>query len=281
MRARHRLSKLLLRHGHRLLRRQGLDRRARRVAAPAAVRPARHRRLAFDADLRGRAELADGPPGPARRGDHRDGRRQRVHPGRAPAGLPARGLHADRVRAGRRDRRLAPVHRRHHRRLSSGWCPPSTPPASPGRQGSITKTGNSHARRLLVEAAWHHRPATSRRQDPARPLGPGPAAAARPAATPATGACTPAGSRFNARKKRHAVANVAIARELAGWCWSLAVLDELSRPPDLPRRRPPDGRQREERPAKRPMSSHAASTTRVHARPLDTRPAPAEQPVLR
>ena len=26
-------------------------------------------------------------------------------------------------------------------------------------QGSITKTGNSHARRLLVEAAWHHRKA--------------------------------------------------------------------------------------------------------------------------
>ena len=25
-------------------------------------------------------------------------------------------------------------------------------------QGSITKTGNSHVRRLLVEAAWHHRP---------------------------------------------------------------------------------------------------------------------------
>lgn len=25
-------------------------------------------------------------------------------------------------------------------------------------QGSITKTGNGHARRLLVEAAWHHRP---------------------------------------------------------------------------------------------------------------------------
>src|SRR3712207_3733700 len=23
-------------------------------------------------------------------------------------------------------------------------------------QGSITKTGNTHARRLLVEAAWHH-----------------------------------------------------------------------------------------------------------------------------
>jgi transposase len=26
-------------------------------------------------------------------------------------------------------------------------------------QGSITKTGNTHARRLLVEAAWYHRPA--------------------------------------------------------------------------------------------------------------------------
>ena len=26
-------------------------------------------------------------------------------------------------------------------------------------QGSITETGNSHARRLLVEAAWHHRKA--------------------------------------------------------------------------------------------------------------------------
>lgn len=25
-------------------------------------------------------------------------------------------------------------------------------------QGSLTKTGNGHARRLLVEAAWHHRP---------------------------------------------------------------------------------------------------------------------------
>lgn len=25
-------------------------------------------------------------------------------------------------------------------------------------QGSITKTGNTHARRLLIETAWHHRP---------------------------------------------------------------------------------------------------------------------------
>ena len=31
--------------------------------------------------------------------------------------------------------------------------------------------------------------------------------------------------RFDARGKRATVANVAIARELAGWCWSLAVMD--------------------------------------------------------
>lgn len=27
-------------------------------------------------------------------------------------------------------------------------------------------------------------------------------------------------------KKKHTVANTAIARELAGWCWSLAVMND-------------------------------------------------------
>ncbi len=31
---------------------------------------------------------------------------------------------------------------------------------------------------------------------------------------------------FDARLKLPVVANTAIARELAGWCWSLAVLDD-------------------------------------------------------
>src|SRR5664280_747813 len=31
---------------------------------------------------------------------------------------------------------------------------------------------------------------------------------------------------FTDRKKRPVVANVAVARELAGWCWSLATLDD-------------------------------------------------------
>lgn len=33
-------------------------------------------------------------------------------------------------------------------------------------------------------------------------------------------------ARFDQRQKRPVVANTAIARELAGWCWSLAVLEE-------------------------------------------------------
>ena len=32
-------------------------------------------------------------------------------------------------------------------------------------------------------------------------------------------------ARFNERGTRHVIANIAIARELAGWCWSLAVMD--------------------------------------------------------
>jgi len=92
-------------------------------------------------------------------------------------------------------------------------------------QGSITRTGNAHARRLLIEAAWHHR----------RPYRPGVELRRRwQAASPtARRRGQQANQRlhtrwrgFDARAKRPAVANAAIARELAGWCWSLAVLEE-------------------------------------------------------
>jgi transposase len=92
-------------------------------------------------------------------------------------------------------------------------------------QGSITKTGNTHVRRLLVEAAWHHLPryAVGKTMRQRWEL-----------ASPAARARGDAGNQrlharwntFNARRKRHVIANVAIARELAGWCWSLAVLEE-------------------------------------------------------
>jgi transposase len=92
-------------------------------------------------------------------------------------------------------------------------------------QGSITNTGNTHMRRLLVEAARHHR---SRYR-------PGKTMRDRwELTTPAARARGDAGNQrlnarwdtFTARRKKPVIANVAIARELAGWCWSLAVLDD-------------------------------------------------------
>ncbi|WP_183322063.1 IS110 family transposase [Flexivirga oryzae] len=92
-------------------------------------------------------------------------------------------------------------------------------------QGAITKTGNTHVRRLLVEAAWHHR-------KPYRPT----AILRRrwEQAPPPVVARAQAGNRrlhqrwahYAERKKRPVVANVAVARELAGWCWSLATMAE-------------------------------------------------------
>ena len=90
--------------------------------------------------------------------------------------------------------------------------------------GPITKTGNKHARRLLIEAAWHHK-AVYR---------PGKTMRDRWALAPAVAAARgDAGNRrlhhrwqvLMASKKRHTVANTAIARELSGWCWSLATMD--------------------------------------------------------
>ncbi|WUS95092.1 IS110 family transposase [Kribbella sp. NBC_00709] len=92
-------------------------------------------------------------------------------------------------------------------------------------QGPITKTGNTHVRRLLIEAAWHHR---------ARYVAGKTMRDRWELASPAARARGDAGNRrlharwnvFQDRHKRHVIANVAIARELAGWCWSLAVLEE-------------------------------------------------------
>ena len=92
-------------------------------------------------------------------------------------------------------------------------------------QGSITKTGSGHARRLLVEAAWHHR----------RPHRPGVDLRHRwDKATPAARARGHQDDRrlharcnvYDQHRKRAVVANTAITREFAGWCWSLAVLHD-------------------------------------------------------
>ena len=52
---------------------------------------------------------------------------------------------------------MGPVHRQDHRFLR-GLTPSEYSSGASRVQGEITKTGNSHVRRLLVEAAWHHRP---------------------------------------------------------------------------------------------------------------------------
>jgi transposase len=92
--------------------------------------------------------------------------------------------------------------------------------------GAITKTGNTHVRRLLTEAAWHHRSAyrapgvvLQRRWDQAP-------AAARTRAHAGNQRLHARWVNYNLRKKRSVIANVAVARELAGWCWSLAVMPD-------------------------------------------------------
>ena len=106
-----------------------------------------------------------------------------------------------------------------------GLVPTESSSGASRSQGAITKTGNTHARRLLIEAAWHHRrplrPGVGlrRHQDQASP-------AARDRGQRANRRLHARWAGFDARRKRAVVANIAIARELAGWSWSLAVLDE-------------------------------------------------------
>lgn len=91
-------------------------------------------------------------------------------------------------------------------------------------QGAITKTGSGYARRLLVEAAWHYLPQPSE----------GPTIAARRAGQPdhviqiahrAERRLHRQYARLRARGKPGNVTTVAVARELACFCWAAAVAD--------------------------------------------------------
>jgi transposase len=224
MRARHRLAKLLLRHGivyyggdawtgkHDMwLRREALP----RLAAPAtrttfdsdydAVLATKARRDRLDAEIEQMAADSEFTPLVRRLGCLR--------------GIgPLTGL-ALAVEIGDWQRFTG-------RTIGSfvGLVPSEHSSGASRAQGAITKTGNTHVRRLLVEAAWHHR----------RRYVVGKTMRARwdlaPAAARARG---DEGNRrlhrrwvsFIDRRKRSTIADVAIARELAGWCWSLAVMD--------------------------------------------------------
>lgn len=92
------------------------------------------------------------------------------------------------------------------------------------RLGSITKSGSRHARRLLVEAAWHYRnpPRVARqikrRQEgqPVEAIQVSWAAQRRLHRTFAS---------MRKRNKKGTVTAVAVARELAGFCWAITQIE--------------------------------------------------------
>jgi len=86
-------------------------------------------------------------------------------------------------------------------------------------RGSLTKTGNRHARRLLVEAAWHyqHPPRLSARLKANQPLVP-PEALAR--AWQAQIRLHERHRHLTGNGKLATVATAAIARELSGFIWA-------------------------------------------------------------
>jgi transposase len=92
------------------------------------------------------------------------------------------------------------------------------------RLGSITKTGSGHARRLLIEAAWHYRPrpnlgkALTDRQD-------GQPQAAVAVSWKAQLRLHRTWTRLEARAKRRTLIAVAAARELAGFCWAITQIE--------------------------------------------------------
>ena len=223
MRARHRLSKLLLRQGivytggaawtgahDAWLRRQRFEAPALQMAFESdydSVLGVKARRDRLDAAITTMAKDCEFTPIVHRLGC-------------------LRGVsHPDRVRPGCRDRRLGPVHRQQHWRFRGAWCPREYSSGASRVQGSITKTGNTHVRRLLVEAAWHHRAryvAGKTMRDRWELAGP----AARARGDAGNRRLHGRWVKFIDRKKKPVTANVAIARELAGWCWSLAVIEE-------------------------------------------------------
>jgi transposase len=93
------------------------------------------------------------------------------------------------------------------------------------RLGSITKTGSRHARRLLVEAAWHYRRAPAKGQTLRRRQDGQPAHIIE-ISWQAQRRLHNVWQRLDAQRgKRRTIVAVAVARELTGFCWALANAD--------------------------------------------------------
>jgi transposase len=219
MRARQRLSKLLLRHGlvydasawtlahDAWLRRQRFDSRPLQLALEesyAAAVQAKTRRDLLDRAI---VELAGEPPFAEIVG--------RLCCLRGVSTLTALALTVelgDWTRS--RPQSLGPY---------LGLTPSEDSSGERRRLGSITKTGNTHARRLLVEAAWHQRrplreSATLARRRQGQP------AAVRAQADRSARRLHQRWQALERRGKRRTIVAVAVARELAGHCWALATM---------------------------------------------------------
>jgi transposase len=106
-----------------------------------------------------------------------------------------------------------------------GLVPSENSTGASRRLGAITKTGSRHARRLLVEAAWHYRKTPSR----------GTVLQRRQAGQPAPiielswktqRRLYRVWQHLDAeRGKRRTIVAVAVARELAGFCWAITTAD--------------------------------------------------------
>ena len=100
-------------------------------------------------------------------------------------------------------------------------------------RGHITKTGPRHARRLLIEAAWHyqHAPRVSQRIAAVQPHVP-PDIAER--AFSAQVRLHHRHRHLSTHGKRSTVATVAVARELAGFLWAAMTRQPLNQPDPTP-----------------------------------------------
>jgi transposase len=108
-----------------------------------------------------------------------------------------------------------------HFMSATGLIPSEYSSGNRRRQGAITKTGNAHVRRVLVEAAWHyrHRPGPSRDLSRRRLGQPLPVISI---ARKAEARLHRKYQRLTSRGKRSTQAVVAVARELAGFLWAIA-----------------------------------------------------------
>ncbi len=108
----------------------------------------------------------------------------------------------------------------HPRELSSwlGIVPSEYSSGEQRHRGHITRTGNRHARRLLIEAAWSYRhPPRLRDRGPQR----------RPARLAGGDPPTPPLPAPHLQGKRPTIATVAVARELTGFLWAAATNQPL------------------------------------------------------